>query len=144
NHSGRQEGASQANHPYGLYGAHAGNDANSKQPKQKSESDGGHDGQANAARIGVRRLSRILVGEVFSARNNRHAKQYKRHANRARGRKVISTEPGKSQRQGGITRGERSNHGHLPEFKGAIQGKGGNGAKKAGEQAREQSTPHGR
>src|SRR5260370_28699925 len=67
--------AGQTDHPYGLDGTDARNDANSEQPKQHSETNSREHGPADSAAAPAHGLRIVLIRWFFAARTNHHARQ---------------------------------------------------------------------
>src|SRR5882762_1455589 len=102
-HRRGNHGTGQTDHPYGLNGADARNDANSEQPKQHREAKGREDGPADSAAASTHGLSIVLIRRFFSTGNNHDAHESANDSRDSHHAQPLAGHPRKQQRQRGIT-----------------------------------------
>src|SRR6202171_3749847 len=120
-HRRGERGTGQTDHPYGLNGADARDNANSEQPKRHAKAKGREDGPANSAAAPAHGLSIVLVRRFFSAGNNHNAHESANDSRDSHNAQPLSSHPGKQQRQRRITGRKRSHHGHFSNLKRPVE-----------------------
>src|SRR5882762_8467845 len=120
-HRRGEHGTGQTDHPHGLNGPDARNDANSEQPKQHREAKGREDGPADSTAAPAHGLSIVLVRCFFSAGNNHDAYQRADDSGNSHNAQPLAGHPGKQQSQRGITGRERSHYGYFPNLKRTVE-----------------------